>query len=293
MDYARRRLLGMSAIAAAATPIAFAAPQATPSAAPAFGIDATQLGLVPGHPDDQTRVLQRAVDHAARSRTPLILAPGVYRAGGIKLPSGAQLIGVHGATRLMLSQGASIFESSLADHVMLSGLALDGGGRPLPEGRGLVHLTAGRGFRILDCFVTGSGRQGIVLDRMEGEVRGTSVFAAAGAGLFSIDARGVVITGNSIRGCGNNGIQVWRSEIGDDGTIVAGNRIEDVAAKAGGSGQNGNAINVFRAANVYVGQNRIRAAAFSAVRGNAASNLQVTGNSCVASGEVAIYAEFG
>ena len=39
--------------------------------------------------------------------------------------------------------------------------------------------------------------------------------------------------------------------------------------------------------------NRIRDCAFSAVRGNAASNIQVIGNNCTGSGEVAIYAEFG
>jgi hypothetical protein len=59
---------------------------------------------------------------------------------------------------------------------------------------------------------------------------------------------------------------------------------------AGGSGQNGNAINVFRAHNVTVRGNRIRNAAFSAVRGNAASNIQVANNICTGLGEVAIYA---
>jgi uncharacterized secreted repeat protein (TIGR03808 family) len=39
--------------------------------------------------------------------------------------------------------------------------------------------------------------------------------------------------------------------------------------------------------------NRISKAAFSAVRGNAASNLQIVGNTCTAIGEVALYAEFG
>jgi uncharacterized secreted repeat protein (TIGR03808 family) len=63
--------------------------------------------------------------------------------------------------------------------------------------------------------------------------------------------------------------------------------------KAGGSGQWGNAINVFRADNVIVRGNRIRNAAFTAVRGNAASNLQIVGNTCTGLGEVALYAEFG
>jgi uncharacterized secreted repeat protein (TIGR03808 family) len=64
-------------------------------------------------------------------------------------------------------------------------------------------------------------------------------------------------------------------------------------AKAGGSGQYGNAVNVFRAGNVIVRGNRIRNAAFSAVRGNTASNLQIVGNTCTGLGEVALYAEFG
>ena len=70
------------------------------------------------------------------------------------------------------------------------------------------------------------------------------------------------------------------------------NRIEDVAARSGASGQNGNAINVFHAGNVIVRGNRVRNAAFSAVRGRAASNLQVIGNSCSDLKEVALYAEF-
>ena len=98
---------------------------------------------------------------------------------------------------------------------------------------------------------------------------------------------------NTIRAAGNNGIQVWRSEPGDDGTLVVDNRIEGILARAGGAGQNGNGVNVFRAANVVVQGNRIRGCAFSAVRGNAASNLQVIGNNATGSAEVALYAEFG
>jgi hypothetical protein len=67
-----------------------------------------------------------------------------------------------------------------------------------------------------------------------------------------------------------------------DGSIIADNRIEDTAARAGGSGQNGNAIKVFRAAYVIVRNNVIRKAAFSAIRGNASSDIQIIGNNCFA-----------
>ncbi len=63
-------------------------------------------------------------------------------------------------------------------------------------------------------------------------------------------------------------------------------------SRAGGSRQNGNGVNVFRAAGVTVRDNIIRRAAFSAVRGNAASNFQVIGNKCEVFGETAMYAEF-
>jgi uncharacterized secreted repeat protein (TIGR03808 family) len=44
---------------------------------------------------------------------------------------------------------------------------------------------------------------------------------------------------------------------------------------------------------VIVRGNRIGRAAFSAVRGNAASNIQIVGNTATDIGEVAIYSEFG
>jgi uncharacterized secreted repeat protein (TIGR03808 family) len=298
MDVDRRGFLAISALAPGAVP-AQAAPtspmaSARPAAAPsALGIEAVHYGVVPGSPDDQTRVLQYAIDQAAGVRVPLLLRPGVYRAARLKLPGGSQLIGNRGGTRLILTQASPLLESNIADHITLSGLTLDGGGKLAPENNGLIHLTAGRGIRIIDCEVINPGRNGIVLEAIEGEVNGSTVTGAGNCGLLSLNARGLTIAGNTLRGCGNNGIQVWRSEAGDDGTLVVGNRIEQISAVSGGSGQNGNGVNVFRAANVTVRDNRITGVAFSAVRGNAASNLQVIANSCIGCGEVALYAEFG
>ena len=71
--------------------------------------------LRPGAADDQSAKLQRAVDQAARTRVPLWLAPGVYRAGGITLAPGAQIVGVRGATRLVFTQGPSLLAAEHAD----------------------------------------------------------------------------------------------------------------------------------------------------------------------------------
>jgi uncharacterized secreted repeat protein (TIGR03808 family) len=294
MDIDRRHLLGLAVAAGAAGASALPA-LAAPTAAPigALGLDAAHFGLHPGSAEDQSRALQAAIDAAARARAPLAIAPGVYRAGNLKLPAGAQLIGVRGATRIVLTEGPSLLAAAGADHVTLSGLVLDGGKRPLADTRGLVQLESCRAVRIVDCEILGSGGNGIRCVAVDGEVSGNTLTDVADVAILSYNAAGLLIARNTIIGAGNNGIQIIRWEAGDDATMVIDNRIESIANRSGGSGQYGNAINAFRAANVIVRGNRIRQCAFSAVRGNAAANIQIEGNSISDAGEVALYAEFG
>jgi|SRR5579862_2251092 len=257
----------------------------------ALGIDAAQLGVRAGAADDQSQALQRAIDQAAKSGAPLALGPGLYRAGDLRLPAGGQLVGVRGATRLVLSRGAPLISASHTEQPSLSGLVLDGAGIPLGAGRGLIHFSGARKIKISDCEIARAGGTAILLEQCGGEIAGNTI-SDADIAVHSLDARGLIISNNDIAKAGNNGIQVWQSDKRDDGTLVVDNRIEDTAARGGGSGQNGNAINIFRAGNVVVRGNRIRNAAFSAVRGNAASNIVIAGNSCSGLGEVAIYSEF-
>jgi uncharacterized secreted repeat protein (TIGR03808 family) len=292
MGIDRRRLIAVSALTGAvpasmlATPVA-AAPLST------LGVDATTLGVRAGGGADQTRMLQNAIDRTAGARIPLVLGPGEYRIGDLKLPNGAQLVGVRGATRLNFAGGSSIISARGADHVTLANLVLDGGRRPMPENSALLTIGQGRDIRITDCEIIGSSRSGIVLHEVAGVISGTSITGAADVAIYSLDARGLAIQNNVLRDIGNTGILVMRSAKGDDGTLILDNRIDNVANTRGGSGQYGNAINVFRAANVIVRGNRISRATFSAVRGNAADNIQIVGNTATDIGEVAIYSEFG
>jgi uncharacterized secreted repeat protein (TIGR03808 family) len=261
-------------------------------AAPRSTIDGSSLGLRPNAAEDQAKAFQHAIEYAAAARAVLHITPGFYRAGGLKLPPYTAIAGVPGATRLVMSAGPTMMTATGSDNISLSGLIFDGGDIPLPQRRGLIYLAQSRAVRVRDCEIVNAGGNGLTLDAVEGDVTGNTI-SAGDAAIFSLDARGLKISGNTVRSAGNNGILVWRGEPGDDGTLVVDNRIENISNRAGGSGEYGNAVNVFRADNVTVRGNRIRNAAFSAVRGNGASNLQIVGNTCSSLGEVALYAEFG
>jgi uncharacterized secreted repeat protein (TIGR03808 family) len=281
-----RRHFFTAAAATLAAPSALAAPLSR------FGLDAANFGVRPGAVNDQSQVLQAAIDQAATARVPLMLAPGVYRASGLRLASGAALVGVRGATRLVLSGETAMLTANKADAITLTGLTLDGRHITLPANDALVNLTGASNLRITDCVIDRAGGHGVLLIGCAGEVSGTSITNAADTALFSRDGLGLTISGNTIHGSGNGGIRVWQSQARDDGSSVFDNRISKTFARAGGSGQNGNAINIYQANNVVIRGNHIRDAAFSAIRGNAASSIQIIGNNCAALNEVAIYSEF-
>jgi uncharacterized secreted repeat protein (TIGR03808 family) len=156
----------------------------------------------------------------------------------------------------------------------------------------IIRLVQCGNVRIHDCEILNSGGNGIVFEGVGGALSGNTISDTADVAIFSRDAHGLAIQSNVVRRAGNGGILVHRSSKGDDGTLVTDNRIEDIDNRSGGSGQYGNAVNIFRAANVIVRSNRISRAAYSAIRGNAASNVQISGNTATDIGEVAIYSEF-
>lgn len=256
---------------------------------------AADLGLEPGSERDQSRALQTAIDEAAKRGAPLHLPPGRFRVGPLTLRPGTRVIAEARTTTLEFVGGGAFLTGEDADDVTLDGVALDGAYKALDPARtdALVSFKSSRGLTLRGLSVTNSPANGISLQTCSGSISDCTITNAMQAALLSLDAAGLEILHNAVSDCANNGIQVWRSEPGTDGTIVAGNRIMRIRADGGGSGQNGNGINVFRAGSVLVTGNRIADCAYSAVRGNAASDMQMTANSCTRLGEVALYAEFG
>jgi uncharacterized secreted repeat protein (TIGR03808 family) len=291
MSIGRRQvLLGSlgASIAAAAGPRLASARE---NARPRTGF--SSYGIVPGGGEiDQTATLQLAADDAAETGTPLFLPAGVYSTNRLTLKSGTQIEGIAGRTILRYRGGGAIIALDDVENVRLAGLVLQGDGQLLGDGGALLAATRTKHLDLTGCRFTGSSEDGAVLRQVEGKVENCEIDNIRKTGLFSLDAAGLQIGHNHVHDCGDNGIQVWRSETGEDGTIVSGNRVERIAAESGGSGQNGNGIAVFRAGSVLISGNRIADCAFSAIRSNSGSNCQMIGNSCARLGEVALYAEF-
>jgi hypothetical protein len=96
---------------------------------------------------------------------------------------------VAGATRIVATDNTPLIVSRGADHILLSGIIFDGSGRNLPANAGLIQLAAGRAVAIRDCEIIGSGRNGIMLEDIEGEIVNTIVNGALGAAIHALDSR--------------------------------------------------------------------------------------------------------
>ncbi len=289
MVFSRRRFLVSSSAIAFGTSFAFSAVAKTLNGS----LNARDFGVKPDG-GDQSRALQKAINQAAKEQVPLFLPGGDYALSNISLPSGIQFIGVPGQTVLNYSGGGELLAASDAENISLQGLSLRGNKLDFsPSSKALLVARNTRNLRLESCRIFDSFANCVSLHNVSGKISGCELSQAREAGLFSVDAQGLTISDCLVDKCDNNGILVWRSQKGEDGTIVTGNRIINIKAVNGGSGQNGNGINIFRAHNVIAAQNHIRDCAFSAVRSNAGSACQILGNSCSRIGEVALYAEFG
>jgi uncharacterized secreted repeat protein (TIGR03808 family) len=199
----RRRFLALSAGAAVA---------ALPSLAPVSvlagqAIPAPDFGVTPGSGIDQTAALQHAIDEARRADMPLFLPPGRYEISRLSLATGARLIGVAGATRLVSHTSGSLMAAAGAGHVSVRGIVFDGagiGGGP----DALVRLADVRRAEITDCEIIGSAGSGIDLANCGGRIAGNRFSGMARVAIHSLDGSELDILDNEIAGCGDNGIRV-------------------------------------------------------------------------------------
>ncbi|HUG62906.1 MAG TPA: TIGR03808 family TAT-translocated repetitive protein [Methylomirabilota bacterium] len=252
------------------------------------------IDVRPGAVDDQSAVVQAAIDKASSEGKPLFLPPGRYEVSNLRLPSRLKLIGIPGETRLVYSGGGHLLYAEGGSGIAIDGVVLDGANRALGEDTpGLLHMIGAADVTLERSEIVGSARNAIALEGCSGRISACRISGARDAGMWTVGSRGVSIVDNVVSDCGDGGILVHRWEDGPDNTIVSRNRVERIEARSGGTGQVGNGINIFRANGVIVADNHVSDCAFSAIRSNAGSNVQITGNQCLSSGETAIYSEFG
>lgn len=258
-------------------------------------VSATDFGIEPNVPRDQSSKLQAAIDAATKSGVELHLPGGIYIARKLKITSGVAISGVPGLTRLVLGRPAEyLLAIEGAKNVTLRGIVFDGAKHRLGTGDGaaIVKADSVDQLSIEHCQVQNGHANGIALRQCSGKIIHSIVKKCRSGGIFSLDAKGFEIGHNTIEEIGDNGIMVWQSEKREDGSIVHHNRIKKIYGKSGGNGQYGNGVGVFRAANVVVTGNRISDCEFSAIRNNAGDNIQITDNNCSRLNEVAIFVEF-
>ncbi|RFZ87984.1 TIGR03808 family TAT-translocated repetitive protein [Shinella sp. WSJ-2] len=257
-------------------------------------IDASAHGIRPGADDRKSKAFEKLLEDAAAKNMPVFLPPGDYAISNITLPDNTRLTGVPGATRIVYGGGGHLFAADGVSRIELANLVIDGANRWLGDTvEGLVHLSNVANVVIENCEIQGSSKTAVSLERSGGRIERNRLSGAADYALYAVESHDLSVTGNQVFDCGNGGILIHRWQKGRDGTIVSGNRIARISATRGGTGEYGNGINIFRADDVMVTNNHVSACAFSAIRSNAGSNVQIAGNTCLESGETAIYSEFG
>jgi uncharacterized secreted repeat protein (TIGR03808 family) len=297
MTISRRALLRTALFGTVAASAGPALAQGTPRAsAPAplgsLGLEAAHYGLKPGSAEDQSGILQNALMEAAKRDAPLLVAPGRYRIANVVLPENARLIGVPGATQFVAALAGPLLIARRIKRVALSGVALDGLDIRLGQRSGLAVIEEVLDLSLADCDFANAGSVGLTLNRSGGRIERNRFRSMRDAALFSLDSRGLSIEANVVEDCGNNGIQLWRSQPGDEQSLVRGNRLNGIRNDAGGDGPNGNGISLYRAGGVLIEGNSLRDCALTFIRNNSGSGVQILGNQGRRCGEVGLYSEF-
>ena len=263
--------------------------------AQAAGLDAVaDFGLAPNGSGDQSEKMQAALNAAAVDGRPLYLPAGGFDVQNLQFPNGLHLVGAPGQTLLTTQGDQRLAHIKDASGIIVEGVVFQANKPDSAAGvNGLVEIEGSTNVTFRQCGFYNSPANGIATTTSAVTIEDCDFEGFAAAAIHTQNGAGLMIRGNRIRNCDNAGIRVWRDDAGHDGTIITGNRIDKVDFKDGGNGQNGNGISIYKADDVVVSDNVISNCAFSAVRTNTGKNTQIRGNTCLASGEVAIFSEFG
>ncbi|MEP7241049.1 MAG: TIGR03808 family TAT-translocated repetitive protein [Devosia sp.] len=242
---------------------------------------------------DQGPRLQAAIDAAVAEGRMLMLPAGGFNISKLELKSGLHMVGVPSNSLLTTPGDSRLAYIGQAHGIIIEAVIFQANAPETAAGvNGLIEIEASYGITFRRCEFYNSAGNGISAIESALTIEDCDFDGAQAAAIHSQNGQGLTIRGNRIANGRNAGIRIWRDEPGDDGSIITGNRIEKIDWADGGNGQNGNGISIYKADGVIVSDNHIGSCAFSAIRVNAGKNTQIRGNTCLESGEVAIFSEF-
>lgn len=243
--------------------------------------------------------LQTVFDLARTQGLPVFLQPGVYTNGPLTvLPSNGSgkpltVEAVPGTATIYFSGGGTGMRVEDMSYVRFRGVRFDGANRPLPDYAFLrpayIALKNTNDVTFEDCQIINSTGIGVYVTGGNARIVGSYV-ATHSVGVFSEDAL-VYVHRNNITMISNNAVVIWRNTITGDSSEIVGNTINGVETAAGGTGENGNGVVVFRAVGVTIRDNRIFSTKFSAIRCNGGGRHIIDANYIWNIREVAIYVE--
>lgn len=258
------------------------------------GINANSEGLRAGSINDQGKQLQNILEKASSSNQAVFIEPGRYKISNLTLPKNTRLYGTSNATIFEYAGSDHFLYAENSNHIELEGIKFDGGLLPVKEyARANLGIMNVKHLSIENCHITNASQSGIETTKSSGRISNNRIDTAVGtAGIVGQANTGMMISDNVVSECANAGILVYRRDVGADSSMITNNRVKFISAVKGGTGQYGNGINTWQADGVMISNNHISDCAYSTVRSNSCSNLQITNNTCLRAGETSIYSEF-
>lgn len=245
--------------------------------------------------------LQTVFDYARSQNRPLFFQPGVYDSPTTTiLPSngsGRPLFAraMPGSVVLRFNGVNTFLRIEGQNQVHFEGITFDGQNLALSDyvsGRPALIAIANNAQDISfeNCQVMNSPGIAAYIASSSGAVFRACYFGNHSVGIWSENAQ-IKALNNTLAGMQNNGIAVWRDTITGDSSTITGNVINGVDTVAGGTGQNGNGISVFRAIGVSITDNKIFNTKYSAIRCNGGGLHNVSNNNIYNTREAAIFIE--
>lgn len=245
--------------------------------------------------------LQAVFDYARSQGRPLFFQPGIYDSGTttVLAANGSgrplQVRAIPGSVTFRFN-GVNIFlRVEGQTEVRFDGVVFDGQNRPLTDyvssRPALIAVSAAaRNVAFENCEIVNSPGIGLYVNAFSEVLVRACTVGSHSIGIWSENGK-INVRDSSIVNLTNNGIAIWRDSITGDSSTICNNMINNVDTQAGGTGQNGNGVSVYRAVGVNITDNKIFNTKYSAIRCNGGALFNICNNNIYNAREVAIYAE--